>query len=111
MLDFYYPVDEKALLPLCGRAVCVIMSDETRHTGILTSCGANTLTLNGERTFRPVKRKHKRKTKMKVSENLTDQRQPASTAYWGNLSLGPLIEKSTVKAVIPLAPIKAIMVL
>ncbi|TFE19521.1 hypothetical protein [Cohnella luojiensis] len=104
--------DENSLRPLYGRAVCVIMDDETRYTGILTSCGPSSLVLNGERTRRPVKRSRKSKIKAEVSTTQQEeQTASASSAYWGTLSLGPSMEVSTVKAVLPLAPVKAVFVI
>lgn len=111
-MDFVYSFDENSLRPLYGRAVCVIMDDETRHTGILTSCGPSSIVLNGERTHRPVKRSRKSKIKAEVSTTKQEEPSaPASTAYWGALSFGPALEVSTVKAVLPLAPVKAVFVL
>jgi hypothetical protein len=109
MLNSYYSVNEKSLRPLYGQAVCITMNDNTRYTGILTSCGASSLTLNGERTHRPANRK--RQATIKGDENLAEQRLQTSSAYWGTLSLEPLFERRTVKAVIPLKPIQAIMLI
>lgn len=109
-MDSMFPIDEESLRPLFGRAVCVIMNDETRHTGILTACGPSSIVLNGERTGRPVKRDRKSKLKADISMMQQEEQLPSS-AYWGALSLGPAMEVSTVKAVIPLAPVKAVIVI
>lgn len=110
MLDPELYTDEQTLRPLYGRAVCVILNDDTRYTGILTSCGPSSIVLNGERTNRPVNRM--RKVKIQAEEdNASLKQQPSSTSYWGALSLGPPIECSTVKAVIPLAPIRSVWVI
>lgn len=108
MLNSIFSADEKSLQPLFGRAVCVILDDETHFTGVLTSCSSSSLTLNGERSFRPVKRK--RQAKVKSDDNIVEQGQSPSTAYWGKLSMEP-IERNTIKTVIPLAPVKAVMLL
>ena len=102
-----YSYDKNSLKPLLGRAVCVIMNDHTRYTGILTSCSSSSIILNGERTERPVSRKRKFKTQAEVSTVNSKQQYPSS-AYWGELSLSPAMEVSTVKSVIPLSPIKDI---
>lgn len=102
-----FPVNEKSLRPLFGQAVCVVLNDDTQYTGILTSCGPSSIVLNGERSMRPVERKRKSKVKADVS-TVKQEEQPESSAYWGKLSLGPAMEVSTVKAVIPLSPVKAV---
>jgi hypothetical protein len=110
MFDPVFIADKQSLLPLCGRAVCIILHDDTRYTGILTSCGPSSIVLHGERTNRPVNRT--RKVKIQAEEgkiSLQDHTSP--TAYWGTLCLGPPIEYSTVKAVIPFAQIRAVWVI
>jgi hypothetical protein len=110
MFDSMFEADEQSLLPLRGRAVCVIMNDETRYTGILTSCGPTSIVLNGERTQRPVKRT--RNLKIQTGEKMiAGDQQNATSAYWGTLSLGPSMELNTAKAVIPLSPIRAVILL
>ncbi|MCD9023878.1 hypothetical protein [Cohnella silvisoli] len=110
MFDSLFEANEESLLPLCGRAVCVIMNDDTRYTGILTSCSPTSIVLNGERTQRPVKRG--RKAKIQTEENIHQEEQQNSTsAYWGTLSFGPSMELNTAKAVIPLSPIRAVIAL
>lgn len=105
--------DESSLQPLIGRAVFVILVDGSRHTGILTSCSPTALVLNGERTARPVNRKRKSKSKLQAEvSTLNEDELPASSAvpaYWGNLGISPAIEVSSVKAVIPLYPIREII--
>jgi small nuclear ribonucleoprotein (snRNP)-like protein len=112
MLDTIFSANEQSLRPLCGRTVYVIMNDETRYTGILTSCGQSSITLNGkrERSRRPVKRT--RKAKIQAGENIDKpEKQTSTSAYWGNLSFDPPIELSNKRTVIPLAPIKAVILL
>jgi len=103
-MDSPYSYDEGSLQPLLGRSVCVIMNDHTRYTGILTSYSSSSIVLNGERTERPVARKRKSKAQAEVS-NVNSKEYDSSTAYWGELSLSPAMEVSTVKSVIPLHPI------
>ncbi|WP_256759703.1 hypothetical protein [Cohnella sp. WQ 127256] len=114
-MDSLFPINEDSLRPLVGRAVYVIMNDDTRHTGVLTSCSSSSIILNGERTARPVNRSRKSKMKVDINSLELDQRdrdaQPASSAYWGALSLEPAKDISTVKAVIPLAPIRAVILI
>ncbi|WP_373232534.1 hypothetical protein [Cohnella sp.] len=109
MLNTIFSTDEKSLRPLCGRAVCVILNDETRYTGILTSCSPSSLTLNSERTHRPVKRK--RKAKIQADDIPATQEHPTSNAYWGTLSLEPPNLQNSPIRVIPLAPVKAVIAL
>jgi small nuclear ribonucleoprotein (snRNP)-like protein len=110
MLNTVFNADEQTLRPLCGRAVCVILNDDTRYTGILTSCGPSSIVLNGERTNRPVYRT--RKAKIQAEENKTSTQKKASlSSYWGTLSLSPPIECSTIKAIIPMVPIRAVWVI
>ncbi len=110
MLDSEFDVNEQSLRPLCGRAVCVIMNDETRYTGILTSCSPSSIVLNGERTLRPAKRA--RKAKVQAGKNATpEQQQNVTSAYWGMLSLEPSVQINNAKAVIPLSPIKTVILL
>jgi hypothetical protein len=105
MFNPVFIADKQSLLPLCSRAVCIILHDDTRYTGILTSCGTSSIVLNGERTNRPVNRT--RKVKIQAEEGKTSIHDHTSqTASGGTLSLGPLIEYSTVKAVIPFALIR-----
>ncbi|RED57259.1 hypothetical protein [Cohnella lupini] len=110
---FYF--NEDSLRPLFGRAVCVVLNDETRHTGILTSCGPSSIVLNGdrleraeiaERSLRPVKRSRKSKLHADVSAIKLEEQTP--TAYWGTLSIGPAIDVCKDKAVIPLSPVRAV---
>jgi hypothetical protein len=110
MFDSMFKADEQSLLPLRGRAVCVVMNDETRYTGILTSCGPTSIVLNGERSQRPAKRTRKAKIQTEEKMIVGDQ-QNVSSAYWGTLSIGPSMELNTAKAVIPLSPIRAVIVL
>ncbi|WP_239618611.1 hypothetical protein [Cohnella mopanensis] len=110
MMDSSFSFDEDSLQPLCGRAVCVILNDGTRHTGILTSCSPSTIVLNGERTVRPVKRTRKSKAQVDIS-TIQSEEQSESTAYWGVLSAGPLMEVSSVKSVIPLAPVREVILI
>ncbi|MFC5403000.1 hypothetical protein [Cohnella soli] len=101
-------VNELSLQPLFGQPVCVVLEDDTRHTGILTSCGPSSLVLNGERTSRPVARN--RKTKIKAQEVTEPYEEiPQPNSYWGTMSLGPVMPVSFEKAVIPLAPIKTVI--
>lgn len=109
MLNSIFSADEKSLSPLYGRAVCVILNDETRYSGILTSCSPSSLTLNGERTLRPVKRK--REIRIQSEESHASEEHPASTGYWGTLSLEPPIPHNPARTVIPLAPVKAVVLL
>lgn len=107
-MDSSYNFDENSIRPLIGRAVCVILEDGTRHTGILTSCGPNALVLNGERTGRPVDRKRKSKLQAEIS-TLPEEDPPADSAYWGKLGFGPAMDVSMVKAVIPMYPIRDVI--
>ncbi|RKP56085.1 hypothetical protein D7Z26_05385 [Cohnella endophytica] len=108
-----YGIDEGSLRPLFGRPVCVILEDDTRHTGILTSCGPSSIVLNGESAARPGKRARKSKVKGKVAaSSFEEQTSPAAcSSYWGTLDFGPPMEISSVKTVIPLAPVRAVFAL
>jgi small nuclear ribonucleoprotein (snRNP)-like protein len=109
MFNFHSPVDEETLQPLRGRAVCIILEDGTEFTGILTSCGPKTLVLNGERTQRPGRKRKARVTTDNAS--LADNAMPEASSYWGALGLRPPIERSNVKAVIPLAQIRSVLLI
>lgn len=110
MLQSNFAADEKILRPLYGRPICVILEDETRYTGILTSCSSSSLTLNGERTLRPAKRK--RKARIQAEEIAVQEEAPTSEAYWGTLSLEPPMPPlNSARKVIPLAPVKKVIVL
>jgi hypothetical protein len=88
------------------------MNDETRYAGILTSCGPSSITLNGEgeRSRRPVKRT--RKVKIQAGENIDKpEKQTSSSANWGTVNFDPPLELSNIRTVIPLAPIKAVILL
>ncbi|MFC5469984.1 hypothetical protein ACFPPD_14715 [Cohnella suwonensis] len=101
-------INEKTLLPLFGRPVCVVLEDDTRHTGILTSCGPSSLELNGERSSRPTVRS--RKSKIKALEIPEPHEEiPQSHSYWGSMSLGPALPIGTEKTVIPLAPVRTVI--
>ena len=110
MLHSNLAADEKTLRPLYGRPVCVVLEDDTRYTGILTSCSSSSLTLNGERTLRPVKRK--RKARIQAKETTVQEETPNSEAYWGTLSIEPPMPPiHFARKVIPLAPVKNVIVL
>ncbi|QMV41009.1 hypothetical protein [Cohnella cholangitidis] len=110
MLDSDYSYDEHSLQPLLGRAICVILNDGTRHTGILTSCNSSALVLNGERSGRPVKRNRKSKAQAEVS-TVREEEHPPSSAYWGPLSFGPAMEVSKAKTLIALAPVREVFLI
>ncbi len=118
MLDPVFAINENSLRPLFGKAVCVILNDETRHTGILTSCDPSSIILNGdrkeraeikERSQRPVERSRKSKLQADVSTIKQDDQVPPGSAFWGTLSISPAMDVSKTKAVIPLAPIRAVL--
>lgn len=111
-MESEFVFDEKSLRPLVGRPVCVVLDDETRHTGILTSCGPASIVLNGERTARPANRTRKTRVKGEAStSSVQDEELAPSTSYWGAMSLGPPLKVNKVKAVIPLAPVRAVLLL
>ncbi|WP_130613611.1 hypothetical protein [Cohnella abietis] len=100
-----YSLHEQSLRPLLGRAVCVIMNDKTRYTGVLAFCESSSIVLNGERSQRPVKRSRKAHIHSDEQVSVEQQHYPTS-AYWGILSLGPTLSANSVsvKAVIPISP-------
>ncbi|MFC4597146.1 hypothetical protein [Cohnella hongkongensis] len=108
MLEDDDSVDEYSLRPLFGRAVCVVTYDGARHTGVLTSCGASTLVLNGERTNRPVTRRRKSKPQAEISASEQEGPGYSEPAYWGRLELEPPMAVSSAKSVISLARVKAV---
>jgi hypothetical protein len=110
MFDSMFSADEESLRPLYGRAVCVIMNDETRYTGILTSCGPTSIVLNGERSGRPVNRSRKAKVQSEEKTLIGDQ-QNTTSAYWGTLNFGPSMELNTAKSVIPISPIRGVILI
>jgi hypothetical protein len=108
-MDVSFPLDEWSLKPLFGQAVCVITMDDARHTGILTSCGATTLVLNGERTARPVKRSRKSKRIAEISSAEQETSGCEEPTYWGNMSLVPPMKPSAANSVFSLSQVKAVL--
>ncbi|MFB9277068.1 hypothetical protein [Cohnella cellulosilytica] len=108
MFDEDHEVDEYSLRPLFGRPVCVITHDDARHTGILTSCGASTLVLNGERTARPVKRGRKSKLRAEISASEEEDTEASEPVYWGKMGLEPPMEISLSKTILSLGRVKAV---
>lgn len=41
------PLYERCITPMCGRMVCVVLNDGTRHIGRLSSCRDGKVYLNG----------------------------------------------------------------
>ncbi len=108
MFEDDHEVDEYSLRPLFGRPVCVITYDDARHTGILTSCGASTLVLNGERTARPVRKGRKSRIQAEISASELEEPEATEPVYWGRMGLEPPMEISSSKSVISLGRVKAV---